>query len=463
MSPVTENPQTKGLIAMDMELNNQLVQIQTTVITQKLIEYFEILQMPCLELAQHIQEMSKGNPLIEYDASENYLEGLLEIKKKNCGERFESISLEDHPDGDEFLSYARTGITLRDYLKLQLLELKIRPLHKKITEFLIENIDTDGYLREEINELACMLKVSAKLVKRCLKILQDMEPAGVCARDLKECLLLQLKRKKLLSRNVICIIVHYFDMLANRSFSRISRETGIEKEQVEYIYYLVKSLNPKPGAAFQKNEWDQYIIPDIILREDNGKYILLFNDESIPSVRINNYYVDLLKNSESNRELKKYIKKNLSAAVTLVKSIEQRKKTILDIAGYIAAFQEDFFKKGFEYLKPFTMKMAADRLGINVSTVSRAVNGKFIQTPRGIYQLKFFFSSELKTESENKMSAVSVKDIIRRIVLEEDKRNPLSDEQIKEKLESMGIKAARRTIAKYREELSILPSAMRKC
>lgn len=447
---------------MDMEFNNQLVQTQKTVITQKLIEYLEILQMPGLDLTQHIEEMLKENPLLECDDSENYLEGLLENKKERNNERFERLNPEDSPDGDDFLSYAKTTVNLRDFLKLQLLELKIHPLHKKIAGFLIENIDADGYLREDTNDLARVLKVSPRLVKYCIKILQNLEPAGICARDLKECLLLQLKRKKLLNGNVIRIMVHYFDMLANRSFSRISRETGIEREEVEQVYHRIKSLDPKPGCAFRQNEWDQYILPDLILREVDSKYIVLFNDESIPSIRINNDYVNLLKNSGPDRELKDYVKKNLSGAVMLVKAIEQRKKTILDIADYIVAFQEDFFRKGFEHLKPLTMKMAADRLGIHASTVSRAINGKYMQTPRGIHPLKFFFSSTLEAECESKMSAVSVKDMIKRIVSEEDKKNPLSDEQIKGKLESRGIKVARRTIAKYREELSILPAAMRK-
>lgn len=450
---------------MDIEFNSQLIQSQKTVITQNQIEHLEILQMPSIDLSHYIDEILNTNPLLECDAPEydQDPEGLSERKQEEYFCRFDRINLQSSQNCDDFISYAKTPVTLREYLKLQLLEQKIQQRYKKIVEYLIENLDVDGYLREDICDLSNVLHVPERHVKFSLKILQSFEPTGVGARNVKECLLLQLRRKKALNGSIANIIVHYFDLLASKSFVKISKETGIERNQVERIYTLIKSLNPRPGCTFQKNEWEQYIVPDLILIQIDGKYILQFNDESIPSIRINNYYLSLMRSSESNPEVKNYIKKNLSGAEWLVKAIEHRKSTILSVADYIVAFQKDFFERGSEYVKPLTMKMVAESLGIHISTVSRTVNDKYIQTPKGIYALRYFFSSTVETEFENKMSSVSVKNMIRRIVLEEDKKEPLSDEQIRGRLECMGVKVARRTVAKYREELSVLSAALRKC
>lgn len=445
-------------------MNNSLVQIQKTIITQKLIEHLEILQMPSFDLVQHIDEIMKANPLLEYDTQEptSELDELLANNTQEYQVRSERVRTKEAANADEFLAYVKTSLSLEEYLRLQLSELKISLKMKKLTEFLIGNLDGNGYLREDIRELAGILGLDIKYIKPALKVLQSLEPAGVGARDLRECLLLQLKRKQQLDFTNATIILNHFDLLANRSFLKISKETGIAREQVEQTYALIKSLNPRPGSEFHRDAPGQFVVPDLILEEVNGKFILNFNDETIPQVRINNYYVSLLKNGESSRELKEYIKKNLNGAVSLVKVIEQRKKTILDIAYSIVDFQEDFFKLGPEHFKPLTMQTVADSLKMHVSTVSRAVNGKYMQTSKGIYPLKFFFSSNIESDMENKTSGMGVKNMIRRIILDEDGSEPLSDEKLRGRLEKEGIKISRRTVAKYREELSILPAALRK-
>lgn len=450
---------------MDIGFDSHLAQVQKTAITQKLIEHLEILQMTSLDLSQHIDEMLSTNPLLECDIPEHD-KNREELPGKNRDEntcKFANTIPQVSQYGDDFLSYAKLAVTLKDYLKYQLLELCVHIKYKKITDYLIENLDSDGYLRENIYELSDILQISESSIEYSLKILQSLEPAGVGARDIKECLFLQLKRKKLLDCRIENIISHCLDLLASRNFLKISRETGIERKEVEQIYNLIKTLNPKPGCTFKKNEWEQCIVPDLILSQEDGIYILQFNNASIPSLRVNNYYVDLMRSSESSREVRDYIKRNLSNAEWLVKAIEQRETTLLNVANCIVACQKNFFEKGSEYLEPLTMKMVADSLEIHISTVSRTVSGKYIQTPKGVFPLKFFFSSTVEAESENKKSAVSVKNMIRRIILEEDKSRPLSDEQIKGRLELESVKVARRTIAKYREELSILPAAIRKC
>lgn len=449
---------------MDIELNSQLAQVQKNVITQKLIEQLEILQMPGFELSQHIEEVMNTNPLLEcytpeYDAD---LERLSEKDRNLHSERKDGTVWQEAQAGDEFLSFVGAEVTLTEYLKHQLLELKLHPKNRLVTQYLIECLDSDGYLKEDKDEVAKVLRVSAERVDRGIKILQALEPAGVGARDLKECLLLQLKRKKLLNGDIINIVTNHFDLLASKSFLKISRETGISKEEAEHIHSAIKSLNPKPGCNFLNRELEQYILPDLFLTEVNGKYLAEFNNESIPAVRISNYYVNLLNNPEASPAVRDYIKKHLSGAQALINVLEQRKKTILNIANYIIDLQQDFFRNGTDGLKPLNMQTIADSLGIHVSTVSRAVNGKYIETPKGVFELKYFFTSRIETECENSASAASVKSIIKKVIQEEDKRKPLSDEQIKTKLESLGIKAARRTIAKYRDELSILPASMRK-
>jgi len=446
---------------MNIELDNHLVQSQKIIITQKLVENLEILQMPSLELEKYISESVTDNPLLECDTSEILLESLLDSKGEHNSEKGLPSS-EDYTDTDDFLACTKTTGTLKDYLLLQLLELKVNTRQRKIAYFLIENVDQDGYLREDSKELARVLKCPFRLVDNCLRILQTFEPAGVFARSLKECLLLQLRRMSVLDENVLHILDHHFDDLASKSFAKIARASDMEIEEVENIYSLIKSLNPKPGEAFLKSEWSPYVIPDLYLSRIDGKYICLFNDTSIPSLRINGNYLKSLEAQNPDRELRDYLKARLSRAKALLKAIDNRKRTLLDIAGYIAALQEDFFEKGPEYLKPVTMQMAADMLGVSVSTISRAVSGKYVQTPRGLFELKFFFSNTLEVKNDEKMSSSGVKDMIRRIIQSEDKRCPLSDQQLKSRLDDMGVNIARRTIAKYREGLSILPAAMRK-
>jgi len=426
---------------LENSLGRYLVQTQRTTLAPKLVKFLKVLQISGVDLINYIDEELKENPMLEY----------------NLMDTGSGAASRDKSDGRDFLSYTSSAMTLRDYLRLQLSELKIDSYHRRIVDFMIENIDSNGYLTESVEQLSGILKAEEKDIKKCLKVIQSMEPAGVGARNLKECLLLQLRRRNALSSETRTVLLENFELLAKKDFAEIFRRTGIKPERVKEIYKLVKQLNPKPGTSFKGNEPVGYIVPDLVVVEIEGAYYVQYNNEAIPSIKINDYYRNLLKDPESSEEIKDFVRKGYLRAASLVKAIEQRKATLLRIAEYIVNYQEDFLRKGAGYMHPLNMKTVGKSLGISESTVSRAVSGKYIQTPSGLYELKYFFSTDLKGTS-----SVSIKDAISRIVQEEDKQKPLSDKQIQDMLEAAGIKVARRTVAKYRQELCILPSSMRK-
>jgi RNA polymerase sigma-54 factor len=332
---------------------------------------------------------------------------------------------------------------------------------RPIAEMIIGNIDDYGYLQASVDELAFSTNIPAEQISEVLKLIQTFHPPGVGARDLRECLLLQLERAERQDSLEYKIIDQCFEALGKRRLPEIARALGIEVDEAQDAAERISHLEPRPGRAFLPNN-DQYILPEVFVQNVDGELTVTTNNEQIPHLRISNKYKDLMSQAESSQEVREYIREKIRAGKFLIKSLHQRQQTILNIAREIVNRQREFMEKGVAHLKPLTMVQVAEVVGVHETTVSRAVSGKYIQTPQGTFEMKYFFTSGIKTASGVGMSNTSVKDMIAEMIKSEDPSKPLSDEELMKQLSDKGIVIARRTVAKYRSELNILPSHLRK-
>ncbi len=351
--------------------------------------------------------------------------------------------------------------SLQETLLEQVRLSELSPEQRPIAEMIIGNVDDYGYLQASVDELAFSTNIPAEQITAVLKIIQSFHPPGVGARDLRECLLLQLERADRKETLEYKIVDQYFDALGKRRLPEISRGLGITVDEVQDAVERIGHLEPRPGRAFLPDN-DQYILPEVFVHKAGDDWVVTTNNEHVPHLRISNTYKDLMSQADSSSEVREYIREKIRAGKFLIKSLHQRQQTILNIANEIVHRQREFLEKGVSCLKPLTMLQIAEVVGVHETTVSRAVSGKYIQTPRGIFEMKYFFTSGIKTANGVGMSNTSVKDIISDMIKEEATGKPLSDEEIVKLLAQKGIVIARRTVAKYRSELNILPSHLRK-
>jgi len=450
-----------------LKLNYELTleQSQKLIMTPELRQAIQLLQYNSLELQEYILREIEENPLLEYEDTieePQEISDFDQIDWKEYIENYDDISYKQEINKDEntitFENFFTSSQTLKEYLLEQLSMVSVGQREYKIAEYIIQNIDSNGYLTESTQEIAQAMGVSESEVEIMLGIVQTFEPTGVGARNLKECLLLQLKDRKDLI--LINIVENYLEDIALNKLSKIASELNIDVEEVQRYADEIKSLEPKPGRSFAgSSEEIKYIIPDAKLEKVDGEYVVLINEVTIPKLNINNFYRELIKNSDETTS--QFLQEKLNSAVWIIKSIEQRKQTLTKVIESIVKFQTDFFEKGEGYLKPLTLKDVAEDIKMHESTVSRATNGKYIQTSKGIYELKYFFSQAIKA-NEGLISSDTVKNTIREIIDSEDPKKPMSDQEISDKLEKMGISLSRRTVAKYREELKIPSSKLRK-
>lgn len=446
---------------MDFTLSNNISQRQQNILTPKMVEELKILQMSNLELQDYLEEQILDNPLLELDNDEANLED--EFSYWDSSNSFygkEYVYQGNNCETKDFTEYTSTPISLRDYLVSQINEISLPEKFRKVVMYLIENISEDGYLITNIEETAADMKMPRELIFKALRSIQKLEPAGVGARNLKECIWLQLYRKNQISQEITDIIKNHLSLLAQRKYSEIFSKTELNKDKIIEIHNLIKATDPKPGQKFAKHN-SEFITPELVMKQINGKYDIFFNYDWNIELKLNNLYWKLLKSSNETKEINKYIKAKLQKAINTIRAVEQRKDTIIKVAAFILNYQIYFFKNGYKGMKPLTMKMVAESVGLHESTISRTVNGKYIQTPKGIFELKYFFSGQVEFD-QNNSSSLYIKRSIEKTIRNEDKSKPFSDEQIRQVLELNGIKVARRTIAKYREELRILPANIRK-
>jgi RNA polymerase sigma-54 factor len=351
--------------------------------------------------------------------------------------------------------------SLTEHLLWQLRMNELDPAEESVTALMLGNLDKDGYLQLSIEDIAFQSGEDFDLVERALRRIQDLEPAGVGARDLRECLLLQLRALGQGDSPAAAIVRDHLSLLEGKRYDKVAKELGIPVEEVVAASAIIVNLEPKPGRNFGEGDV-RYITPDVFVHKVGDEYVVTLNEEGLPRLRVSSYYRQVL-GGTGGGDAKRYIQEKMRAAAWLIKSIQQRQRTLFMVTSSIVKFQRDFLDHGISHLKPLVLKDVATDIGMHESTVSRATANKYVHTAQGIFELKFFFTSSLKSgDGDEDVSAESVKDRIRGIIGQEDARHPLSDQHIAQVLANENVDIARRTVAKYREMMGILPSSKRR-
>lgn len=458
---------------MKLGYNLALEQVQKLIMTPELRQAIQLLQFNCQELNEYLKKEIEENPVlepvnmeIEYENIDDYHQEKDEIDWKEFIENYDDISYRPTLDKNEkeynYENFVSFSSSLKEYLLFQLNVLKLDSLDLMIGRTIIENIDDNGYLTVSVEQISEEMGLSNDRVENVLSTIQTFDPLGVGARDLRECLLIQIREDKARNPNIELIVRDYLDDLAYNRLSKIAKELNIDEGEVQEIYDYIRTLEPKPGRCYGDSLSDvKYIIPDVIIDYIDGEYVIILNDVTAPRLNINKFYREMLR-KENDIEASEFLKEKLSSAMWLIRSIEQRRMTIYNVVKSILKHQKAFFEEGHKALKPLTLKEVADDINMHESTVSRATNGKYVQTPRGLYELKYFFCSGLSTREGDDISSTSIKAMIKEIVDGENPKKPLSDQKISELLKDRGISISRRTVAKYRDELDIPSSTMRK-
>ncbi|MEI2726053.1 MAG: RNA polymerase factor sigma-54 [Verrucomicrobiota bacterium] len=353
------------------------------------------------------------------------------------------------------------GTSLAEALLEQVRDSGVPETQRPVTELIIGNIDDYGYLKAAVDEIATLGNLPGETILEVLKVIQTFDPPGVGARDLRECLMLQLERKGQPETLEYQIVRDHMEALGKRRIPEIARGTGATIEDVQDALERIAQLEPRPGRAYLTN-LDQFVLPEVFVKRSGDDFTVTTNNEHIPHLRISNVYKDLMTQGENTAEVKNYIREKIRAGKFLIKSLHQRQSTIGNIAKEIVKRQREFMDKGVAHLRPLTMVQVAEVVGVHETTVSRAVSGKYMETPQGIFEMKYFFTAGLQTDSGAGVSNTSVKDMIADIFKAENAGKPLSDQEVVKMLKDEGIVIARRTVAKYRSELNILPSNLRK-
>lgn len=449
---------------MNFKNTLELNQSQKLILTTQLKQSLAILNMSRLEVEEEIRKESESNPLLEAEKNEEGIDWEKYIK------HMESINIRqdknDAPYSSEnaidFENMIRSTSNLYDYLIDELKYFKLTFEEKRICKYIIDSLDEDGYLRINDKEIYDELRVDASLFRRCLDIVQQLDPPGIGARNISECLILQLERMGISNNIVENIIMNDLELIGRNKLKDIAKKYKISIEKCKEAIEIIRHLDPKPGRACS-NDKCVYVQPDVIVDKIDGKYIVHTNEKDVYNIKINDFYRNMMTDKESDKEAKEFIKERLNSAATLIKNIESRKSTILRIAEAIIEEQQEFIQKGEKYIKPMKMKDIADKLEIHESTVSRGVNGKYMLTPFGLYEFKFFFNAALETDNSSEgASSAGIKRDIKDIIDGENKKKPLSDDAISKMLKEKGVSVARRTVAKYREEMGIPSSSRRK-
>ena len=484
---------------MAFELRQNLKLTQQLIMTPQLQQAIKLLQMSRLDLVDMVNQEMEENPLLEEVVSDEDPEAEKKIEPPQTeeGDREESKTVErtgeltgegdgrEEFDWDGYLEdYGPMGVTydrqegtapswdnllvvktsLTDHLMWQLLLSSFTEAEYRIGEQIIGNLDQNGYLVATLDEIAVQEKVAPDFVEEVLKKIQEFDPVGIAARDLRECLLIQAKMVGSARSLVERIIIGHLKDLEVKNYPQIARKLKESLDVVLAAVVIISHMDPHPGSIYNE-ERIQAIVPDVYVFKSGDDYKIVLNDEGLPRLRISNFYREIMggMNAGVTQENgKKYIKERVQSATWLIKSIQQRQKTIYRVSESIVRFQREFFDRGINAMKPLILRDIADDVEMHESTISRVVTNKYMHTPRGLFELKFFFGSGIHKPGCDDVSSKSVQDDIRKIIGKEDPRKPFSDQIIVARLGDSGISIARRTVAKYREMMGILPSSMRK-
>lgn len=481
---------------MSMKLGYDLTieQVQKLVMTPELIQAIQILQFNTQELESYVQEQLLVNPVLEQaqaEPHENEQAAQMENSpydteirkddiKKNKEEDFDwkeyikdrqydDISYrqwEDRSSEEKENNYEQyvssSDVTLPEHLMFQLQFAAPKKDCRRIGKYIIESLDENGYMTSTSQEIAEATGTCEEKVQKVLDIIHTFDPMGVGAKDLAECLIIQLRQKKQLTDIFERVINEHLEDLANNRLAVIAKDMGISAKEVQDMSDIIRTLEPKPGRGFASQSDNRYIIPDVLVERVDGEYAVVINESSSPKLMVSSYYQKLLKEADKDDNLNKYLSDRVNSALWLIKSIEQRKQTIYNVVTAVVKHQKEFLDKGSKYMKTLTLKDIAEEVGIHESTVSRSINGKYLQCPRGVFEIKYFFSAGVSSSGGEGISSNSIKEFIKEIVDNEDPKSPCSDQAMVEILKEKGINISRRTVAKYRDEMNILSSSKRR-
>jgi len=463
------------------------------------IQMIKLLEVPAIHLEQRIKKELEENPVLEEGSEENPYTEQEEAKEEQQGEQVDEFSLEDYMQDDEIPSYRLNaqnystddkreeipftmGSTFREQLKSQLGLRKLTEEQEILAEYILGNIDDDGYLRRELEAIADDLafsvgmEVSYEELHEVLMIIQEFDPAGIGARNLQECLLLQIERKDLEQPVTIMaktILKNNFEEFTNKHYDRIIQRLDITEGELKTALEEILKLNPKPGGAMGDSQGKSFhhIVPDFILDESEGELQLYLNSTNVPELRVSRTYSDMFESYNANKASASkdeknaitFVKQKLDSAKWFIDAIRQRQNTMMLTMNAILEYQRDYFFEGDEIrMRPMILKDIADLTNLDISTISRVVNSKYIQTHFGIYPLKYFFSEGMQTDSGEEVSTREIKKILQECIDNEDKRKPLTDDRLAVILNDKGYQIARRTVAKYREQLDLPVARLRK-
>ncbi len=466
---------------MALETKLLLKTTQKLVMTATLQQAIKLLPLSRLELIQKVHQEILENPFLEEVATQETSD--TELANAELPQETSQDSEEPEVDWEAYLQDFSTNpdyvptiskevpsleatlkseTSLAEHLLWQLSLTVHDELEKQIGTYLIGNIDDDGYLQCQTEEVAMVFGGEEEQISVVLEVIQSFDPPGVGARDLQESLLIQLHHLELDDSLAWKIVQQYLSQLDERYFQKIAKSFGVTINDVIAAVGLIRTLDPKPGSRFNSPRVE-YIVPDVVVVKVDDDYQVILNEDGMPSLRVNALYQNVLRQNDGMQsDTREYLEEKFRSAIWLMKSVEQRRQTLLRVTKSLCKFQREFLDKGLAYLKPLVLKDVADDIGMHESTVSRVTTNKYVYTPQGVFELKFFFHSGLESLDGDAMSSVSVKDIIRKAVVAEDARKPLTDQQLMMILEAKGVKIARRTIAKYRQELRIAPASRRK-
>jgi RNA polymerase sigma-54 factor len=475
---------------MAIELRQQLKLTQQLIMTPQLQMAIKLLQLSRLELMDAIRQEMEENPTLEefQDSSpkehpeedpQAQLQSVEKTKEVTIDEKLNSdidwsnyideynspgrVRLEtedrDAPQYEAFISHKES---LSDHLLWQLLMASPSPEEKRLGSLIIGNLNKDGYLQSSAEDLALQGGVTPDDIEEVLFLLQSFDPIGVCARDLKECLLLQANALGLKNTLVSRIISDHIQHLENKNYKAICRALKVTLDEVIAAVNVITNMEPKPGRLFSEEE-PQYITPDIYVYKGEDDFVVVVNDDGLPKLRVNSFYKQAIAHkNEVSINARDYIQDKLRSAAWLIRSIHQRQKTIYKVMKSILKFQRDFFEKGIAHLKPMVLRDVAEDIGMHESTISRVTTNKYAYTPQGIFELKYFFNSSIRRVYGEAIASASVMAKIKNLIEGENPRKPYSDSKMAELLKAENIDIARRTVAKYREMMGVLPSSKRK-
>lgn len=461
---------------MKLDYSMNMTQEQRLILTQNMQQSIKLLQMSLHDLREYIDKEYSENPVLEvneeitsYEDTTNgdqmsnddrydYKKMIEELYSDNYKEKLESNYSSDETASP--LNFIEKKISLKDYLQEQLVEIDIDKYTLSICKYIVESLDYRGYLEIPITELAEELNVSEEVVEKALKIVQTLEPYGIGARNIQECLIIQSIKLNILDNIIENIILNHLENIAENKYEAVGKALGISPREAQRYGDLIKKLEPKPSRGFYTGEEVNYIIPDAEIKNIDGEFFIIMNEGVLPKLMINKIYKTVLQNNDDS-ETNAYVKDKINQAMFLIKSIEQRKNTLYKVLECLVDRQREFFKNGKSHIKPLTLKEVAEIIKVHESTVSRAVKEKYVLTSFGTIKIKDLFASGV-TSNDDDMATIKIKNEIKKIVNEENKGKPFSDQAISDMLAEKNMNISRRTVAKYREELGIKSSSMRK-